>query len=339
MHDDFLNQQIRRTNRNLLLVGALFLGALALVLVACRRELKNLALGPFPVSPADLVGLGAPDAAGRYFVRVRSDQELFTGLNEYPKQVGADNSRVVARYVAIPAAERFLLVRVEPPDPRAEYTGSLVPLPSSLIAALAKSPRHEISQLQSKSLPVMLDTAQSPRGDWTLLLTVLILFVAAAAALFLALSRILAPGRHPARAALSRQDDPSKAALQLDSELRMERPSQNWRALRLTRNWLVHSAPFSVRVTRMKDLVWTYPRVVKRVYSFVPVERTYGVVIRDRFGQTINVVTKKDVSGPLIAALQRRAPWILAGYSAELEKSWRRDRARLIAIVDQRRAA
>jgi hypothetical protein len=38
-----------------------------------------------------------------------------------------------------------------------------------------------------------------------------------------------------------------------------------------------------------------------------------------------------------IEAAARRAPWMLAGYSTELEKAWKSNRNAVLATVEQRR--
>jgi hypothetical protein len=94
-----------------------------------------------------------------------------------------------------------------------------------------------------------------------------------------------------------------------------------------------------VRLTQMKDLVWVYPKIVSHYTYFIPTGKSHSVIIRDRAGQSIEVSTKKDTGEPLLAALQQRAPWIVMGFNADYEKAWRSDRGKMIAAVDQRRAA
>jgi hypothetical protein len=337
MPDDFLIQQIRRTNRNLFLLGILLLAGLALGLFAGRREVLNYFLGPFPVAPAALIGEDNPETAAKYFVKVRAEHEFFTGLNEYPQN--GDRSRVIASYYAVEAGSRFLLVRSNQPVPRTEYTGMLVRAPQALITSLAKSPLPEINQLKAKALPVLLDTDRSPRKDWAMPFTALIFLAVGAGVLFRAVSRMAAPQKHPARIALARYGDPSRASIQLDAELRMEREEEKWKSLRLTRNWLLYSTVFNVRLTQMRDLVWVYPKIVRHFTYFFPTGRSHSIVIRDRAGQSIEISTKKDTGSPLLAALQQRAPWIVMGYNDDYEKAWRSDRPKFIAAVDQRRAA
>lgn len=337
MWDDFLSRQIRRTNRNLFLLGVFLLGGLSAALYGFQRDVKNYLLGPFPIEATELIGVDNPDTATKYFVKVRAEHEFFTGLNEYPKQ--GEHTRVIASYYAVQAGDRFLLVRSNQPVPRTEYTGMLVRVPQALVTALARSPRPEINQLQSKSLPLMLDTDRSPRQDWLVPVSAAVFFLLGAGVLFVALSRMAAPQKHPARVALARYGDPSQVAIQLDAELRMERDDEKSKSLRLTRNWLVHATAFSVHLTQIKDLVWAYPKVVRHYHTFIPTGKTYSVIIRDRSGQSMEVSTKKDVSSALLVTLQQRAPWMVIGYSADLEKSWRSDRSKMIAFVDQRRAA
>ena len=57
MWDDFISRQIRRTNRNMFLLGTVVLAILGLGLTAAWRDTCNFIFGPFPIQASDLVSI------------------------------------------------------------------------------------------------------------------------------------------------------------------------------------------------------------------------------------------------------------------------------------------
>jgi len=57
MWDDFISGQIRRTSRNLFLLGTAVLTILGLLLAAGWRDTYNFVFGPFPVQGSELVSI------------------------------------------------------------------------------------------------------------------------------------------------------------------------------------------------------------------------------------------------------------------------------------------
>ena len=62
MWDDFIAQQIRRTNRNLLLFGAAVLAILGTVMSLTWRDVYNFTFGPFPIQASELTTIWNPDS-------------------------------------------------------------------------------------------------------------------------------------------------------------------------------------------------------------------------------------------------------------------------------------
>lgn len=49
------------------------------------------------------------------------------------------------------------------------------------------------------------------------------------------------------------------------------------------------------------------------------------------------VQAKEDLINQMLSAVVQRAPWALAGHSAEIEQAWKSNRQSVIAAVEQRR--
>jgi hypothetical protein len=62
------------------------------------------------------------------------------------------------------------------------------------------------------------------------------------------------------------------------------------------------------------------------------------VVIWDKHGNRIQPSRlKREQARDMLVAIAERTPWVVGGYSAELDLRWRKQRAEFVAQVEQRR--
>ena len=337
MWDDFLSGQIRRTNRNRIALGAVLLAALGIVLGVYRREAYNFFFGPFPVNAAELGKVSSLQQTQKYFIRVRAENVLQAGMREVSSRGGA--KEVVASYFLLPAGRRLLLVRSPRETPQAEYKGTLVAMPPQVLDAVLRSAQDEAPALRKALLPVLLDAELSPRDDWILGAVGVVCFLVGAFFLLSGLQRTLQPEQHPVRKTLARYGDPTNVALQIENELRNAANADVFGKLRMTANWVIFAGPFDLKLTQLNDLVWAYQKIVKHYHTFIPVGKSYSVILRDRAGQTIEVQAKKNSAPAILTSIERRAPWVVSGFSRDIETAWQKQRNELVAAVDQRRAS
>jgi DUF971 family protein len=86
VHGTFLDRQVHRTNRNVLLVSLFLIVAVVGYAAVERRYLYNFFAGPFSVSGPQLVTIQQPDSQLRYFVKVTGDDSSDTGLQEVERE-------------------------------------------------------------------------------------------------------------------------------------------------------------------------------------------------------------------------------------------------------------
>jgi hypothetical protein len=87
----------------------------------------------------------------------------------------------------------------------------------------------------------------------------------------------------------------------------------------------------------MEDVVWAYLQVVKHYHSGIPTGKSHFVKVFDREGTSATISTKKKTAPELLQTLQRRVPWAVYGFSADIEQLWKKRRAEFLSSVDQRR--
>jgi len=70
--------------------------------------------------------------------------------------------------------------------------------------------------------------------------------------------------------------------------------------------------------------------------NFIPTGKTYSVVLVGRHRQRIEEQMKEKAVNEMLAELTTRLPWVLFGFTKDLEKAWQKDPAGVIAAVDSR---
>ena len=86
-----------------------------------------------------------------------------------------------------------------------------------------------------------------------------------------------------------------------------------------------------------EDIVWAYPKVTKHYHNGIPTVKTYSAMVRDSKGQSMEVSGKKDSVPKLLESLERRMPWILVGYTKELEALWQKQKPPFFQLMERRR--
>jgi hypothetical protein len=87
-----------------------------------------------------------------------------------------------------------------------------------------------------------------------------------------------------------------------------------------------------------QDIVWAYPKVTKHYHNGIPTGKTYSAMVRDAKGHSMEVSGKKDSVPKLLESLKRRMPWILVGYTKELETLWQKQKPWFFQLMERRRA-
>src|SRR5258708_4154189 len=194
--------------------------------------------------------------------------------------------------------------------------------------------------LKGAFLPFMLDASGfRPKGDN--------LLVAAAGAGFgvlglilvaIAIRRKMQPESHPLLTQLAKYGSLQDVRMRIDTEMRGEDGGEKFGAMQITTNWLIHSPAYKTNVMATRDVVWAYPKVTKHYHSGIPTGKTYSAIIRDSKGQSVEISGKKDSVPKMLESLQRRMPWVVIGFSKELEALWLNEKPKFNQLVEQRRA-
>jgi len=336
MWDDFIGRQIKRTNRNMFLLGTVMLAILGAILAATWRDAYNFLLGPFPIENSELASIWSPDQPKRYFLKVQGEHLFSTGMREVESN---NQSKVLAEIVALRVGDRLLLVKAPTGKHELQYTGTLVAVPAEVQTGMSRHEKDAPPEMKSPVLPFMLDaTGFRTFENW---------LVALGGALFggiglslagLSVRRMAQPENHPLLNKLAQYGGLQDVRMRIDSEMRSEGGGEKFGALRITTNWLIQAAAYKTNVMASRDIVWAYPKVTRHYHNGIPTGKTYSAILRDSKGQSVEVSGKKDSVPKLMESLQRRLPWVLLGYNKELDGLWQKEKQKFLQLMEQRRA-
>jgi hypothetical protein len=335
MSTSFVHAVIRRSNRNLLILSVACAVLLVGLAVLNARYLYNFFAGPFSIDRQTLLTTSDPGALQHYWVTVTGDDVADTGFQRVSRNTDTGSERITASYMALLFDKHVLLVKAQDDQSVTTFTGSLEALPADVRTQIIAAAEREAPALRGAFLPYMLNT-DSFRGGGSVGLGLGIpLFGLCIFGIARALRRAHNPSAHPIMRALGRFGPPDDVAAQLDAELLAQHPQID--RLHLTPNWLVQASGSSLTATRIEDVVWAYKKVTQHRVNGVPAGKTYAAQIWDRHGVCITVAGREAMVNQALETACQRAPWLLAGFSPDLEKAWKSNRAALIAAVDQRR--
>jgi len=337
MWDDFITRQIRRTNRNLLILGTVILAALGAALGACWRDAYNFVLGPFPTSSAELAQIKSPDGPKRYFLKVKGEESFLTGMRVVDAN---DHDKIRAEIIALTVGDRLLLVKAPLDKDRVQFSGTLAEIPPQLFSGVVAPWNTKYPDKKGMFLPFMLDTTGF-RSDSDNLLAAAgagVIGLIGLGLVGIPLRRMLMPDKHPLLVQLAKYGSLQDVRIRLDSELRAEGGGEKFGAMQITTNWLMDAAAYKTGVMATKDVVWAYPKVTKHYHSGIPTGKTYSAIIRDSKGQSLEISGKKDSVPKMLESLQRRMPWVLLGFNKELDTMWLKEKPKFFQLMEQRRA-
>src|SRR5262245_31922891 len=335
MNNSLVYSTIRRSNRKQLIlcvVGAFLLVGLAAI---NTRYFYNFFFGPFSVDRKTLLATSDAGALRQYFVKISGDQVLDTGAQEVSRNTRSGSERVTASFMALVLDDQFLIVKAPDDKETTSFTGYLEAVPSDVRTEVISDIEREVPAVKGAFLPFMLNTESFRTMGYVGLGLGIPLFGLCLWGLAQAIRRINDPSTHPILRALGRFGPPDYVANQIDAEMQTQNPKAG--TVHLTPNWLVNAASTSLSATRIDDVVWAYKQVTQHRTNGIPTGKTYAAQIWDRHGVCITVTGKEPVVNQTLEAVAQRSPWILAGFSPELEKTWKQNRAAVVEAVEQRR--
>lgn len=230
----------------------------------------------------------------------------------------------------------MLLLKAAPAYAGGAATGGLVVIPANVQREVVAALEQSSPSARGAFLPLMLDTGQPDPGAWIGGVVAAALFLPALRNARKWLARRGAPERHPILLALARHGPVRETTLVIDAEAGQGARDLGGGAT-LTASWLLKRRLFGLTAVRPADVVWVYTRVTRHSLHFVPVGKSFTVVVCDRHGSKLEVPGSETQTVTTLREVLGQAPWAFGGYTKDLEAVWKRQRAVMIQAVDARR--
>lgn len=334
----WVENEARRANRNLLLINGGMMAVLILIVAANYRYCANFVLGCQSISGAELAALTSPEQRWRNFVSVSGTKSVSAGYQDIVNHT--ENGRLVSteikdEYVYLRVGEKILLVKAPPGKEQLEYSGALEyttdPVKQDVLRPLAA----EDAELAREVLPFTLNAANYRNNGYAMLIFGLPLLALALWNCLKGIRRSSEIQTSPTWKHLAAFGNAEQLSQQIEAELQ---PAviRKYGKLQIAQQWMVRRKTFSTWVSPVGDLVWVYKKVTKHSVNFIPTGKTYSVILVGRHRQRIEEQMKEKAVNEMLADLATRVPWILFGFTQDLEKTWRKDPASVIAAVDTR---
>lgn len=339
LHGSFLDRQIRRTNRNLLLVGVLLLLGVTAYGLSERRYFYNFFAGPFEANAESLGEIKRPDDQLRYFVRVKGEQSSDTGVQEIEQQTqsgSVQSETVKAKYSVLFVGKRLLIVKRNPGDNGTIFQGALGDLPSDVRSHIVAPLLKGYPNLNGAFIPAMLDSTDFRTDGYIALGFGIPLTLFAIWIIRKVTRRTSGPASHPIIATVSRYGSVADMAQRFDAELRGN--TVKFGKASVTTSWVFLPSTFGLAMCHVPELVWAYKKVTRHYHNFIPTGKTYAAIMYDRHGLPLQMQARQKKVDAVLSLLAERAPWAIFGYSDAVSRALQTNWAGLVAAVDARRS-
>jgi hypothetical protein len=327
MWNNWLGRRIRDDGRRLLFWGVLLCAGAAGIAWEARDNFSPGLARPRPIDPGDLA---APDVANQLIGRtVTFDAPGAIGTGA---TVSYANRRDLtsARYFAVQAADRWLLVKVPAGQEGASFKGTVTGVSPAEQERVIGRFANDNDIDERLFLPVQVDgTVDTTRG-LVVGLFFLALFLAPGLALvLLGLRRSRRPDTHPLARALRRFGPPAEIANAIDGADRHLRLGP----VEFAGDWLLcDSSGSGYTVFRANDLVW-----VHKLIETVNGRPLHRLKLYDRLGVRYEGRGSEDKIEATVAAVTQRLPWLVVGWDERVAKQWKDDPASLVPRVEERK--
>lgn len=343
MHDDYINNQMRRSTRNLLLFSALPFAIIVLLGVQNHRFLANLLKGSRPLSGSELLNIQDSEDLRQYNVSVNGDQLIPTTFQKVLRTKSSTTNQVTRtdveqRFSILQIGDRYLLVSSKDPLSSPSLTGGLVAIPLEVREHVLGPIEKKNAMSDQAFLPFMLNTAEFSNGAWGWPVFGLLLGTLCATGIALSTQWSANPAQHPIAKQLRKYGEFNIIRGRIDSEVRLE-GNLKASAPVVTSSWFLAPSPFTLQVRSLGELAWAYQLTTQHRVNFVPTGKSYQAKIYDRQGRLISIQAKEQIVQALLIKIGQKAPWVVLGFNAGLENLYKRQRDQFLAAVDQRKAA
>jgi Putative transmembrane protein precursor len=337
----FVQQQIKRCDRSILIsnIGLLLIHAAIFTIGA--RYWYNFIFGPFPMTVAQLQQIQEPSQSLKYFVTVTGDKSFDTGFEQITQKKWSGiivSSDVSGKVVALEVENKLLLVKAVLSEQQATtFTGELTEVPSKIQTELINDP--EIKEVQKLFFPFLLSADDNFRDSGAIYLAVAFTCIGISSWNLIKVGQ--RQGKlelHPLGKRLATFGNFDVIATQINSQIATGANNfYSGKNLIITTSWLIQKNLYNVDLFNLEEIAWIYTKVTQHSTNGIPTGKTHTVVVIDRSGATLEISTRQEEVKKILTEIMERIPWVIVGYSDDLQNLWQKDRASFLEMIQQRR--
>jgi hypothetical protein len=335
MNNGLLAKQFKGLSTRSLLIGLLFLSACGALIFASARYLRNSIQGPVSLSSDTLIAEADPASRSNYFVTLASDENIDTGIYKATTRRGAETDR--DHYHVLRVGDKLLLARIDGDTADRDavtQTGWLQTISSEEQREVIDDIISDYPDTAGLFLPAKLEVETNNNTFYMLLAGIAALGLFGLWMVF----RWFSGQGNSVRAIakdLSRYGQPEQVLSQIESEMTPEHKGPSI----LTRNWLIRATQFNASARKLEDIVWAHRFTMTHKSYGITTSKQHLVHAYDREGKRIEMPfgTKEALADAFMERLVDAAPWMIAGYSDELEATFKKQRPSFLESVEARK--
>lgn len=345
MWENTVGTALKNAAKSLFQTYTFLLVVVAIIAILNQRYLTNLFSGPTKVDAKTLVGYKSAGEARKFYVTVQGAKasepsgmtEVEQRKDKYSGEIKSET--VTAGFSIMEMGDRLLIIKHSGPESPA-FTGTLSDIPEKIKSELVDGAEREQKGAAALFLPYMLDSSGSNDtwfgwGGWTCATIGGFLMLLSAFKMMSARRWSADISTHPAARKLARYGDPATVANEIERDLQGGITKVGM--VQFASKWMLRTDLFGLNVFRLEDLAWAYQKTVQHKTNFVPTGKSFQVLIFDRSGEKLEIQMSQEEVQQTLGLIGERAPWVILGFDAEIEKHWNRDRAGFIQAVDARK--
>lgn len=335
MNNGLLAKQFKGLNTRSLLTGLAALLIVGGIVFASARYLRNSIQGPTPMSAAALLEAADPANVSNYFVELTGDENIDTGIYKARTRNGAETDRDY--YHVLRVGDKLLLTRIDDgvaTRESATQTGWLKPISSEEQREVIDDIVRDYPDTKGMFLPAKLEVEDQNTAFYVLLAGLAALVLFGGWMIF----RWIAGQGNSVRAIakdLGRYGQPDQVLGHIESEMTPDLKGPSI----LTKSWLVRATQFNAAARKLENIAWAHRYTVTHKSYGITTGKQHLVHAYDRDGKRIEMPfgNKEALADEFMQRLVDAAPWIIAGYSDELESAYKKQRPTFLESVDERK--
>jgi len=338
MAKNVIEDNIARTNRNLLVTNIVLLLFVTWLTVSSLRYFNNMLFGPFPITKEELAAITDPSKLQHYYVTVTGDETLDTGFEDIETTVNrkteqVEKIKIKGTFLGLVVGDRILLVKSPVHTKATSFVGELAYIPDDVDTTIIGSAERNMPGFRSRVIPALLKVEDFTTFGYVGLGILILLACLGAFNMVRYFARNTNTDSHPLWKTLSQYGTSNTIAQQINAEYNEPETVELGTAI-LTRSWVLAKWMYECRPVQLKDVVWFYKHKISRWFWFIPLPPSYAVHMHDANKKKVVFEMPSDKKcDELLLAIAQRTPCAYAGYSDDLVKHWAKKPEEMIQAV------